>query len=82
MELVQSDTGLTLQDAGLTPINDEAGGFQFLREDDGSLDPQAAIFQALGAASVSWQPSGVFDSVRACQIGNALLKELGLLERS
>lgn len=35
-----------------------------------------AIFQALGAASVCWEetPPGVFDSDRAAQVGNELVK--------
>lgn len=39
----------------------------------------SAIFQALGAASVCWEfpeRAGVFDSTRAREIGDALVKEL------
>lgn len=52
-------------------------GFQ--REDDGSLSLSAAVFQALGAASVCWEHmegTGVFDSTRARAIGDALLEEI------
>jgi hypothetical protein len=52
--------------------------FEFQRENDGTLTRQAAIFQALGAASVCWSetPSGIFDSTRAKEIGEKLLAEL------
>lgn len=41
----------------------------------------SAVFQALGAASTCWESlehTGVFDSTRAKEIGEALLKELGI----
>lgn len=49
--------------------------FEFQREHDGSLDLSAAVFQALGAASMCWSegPSGVFESDIAKEIGEALL---------
>lgn len=50
---------------------------EFHREADGSLSVEAAIFQALGAVSVCWETpegSGVFDSDRAKEIGEALLE--------
>jgi hypothetical protein len=37
------------------------------------------VFQAIGAASICWdniRAAGVFDSVRAKEIGEALLEEL------
>ena len=46
--------------------------FQFQFGDDGpSLE--AAVFQALGAASVAWHPDGVFDDRFARDIGEKLL---------
>lgn len=43
----------------------------------------AAIFQALGAASVCWEHpegAGIFDSTRCRDIGLALLNELDIIE--
>lgn len=52
--------------------------FTFDREEDGSLSPESAIFQALGAASMCWSltPRGIFESEQAKAIGEALIKEL------
>lgn len=52
--------------------------FEFHREDDGSLSLESAVFQALGGASTCWvpTPTGVFDSTRAKDIGDALLIEI------
>jgi len=50
--------------------------FAFQPEDDGSLPIETAVFQALGAASTCWESlegTGVFDSERAKEIGDALL---------
>lgn len=50
--------------------------FEFQREHDGSLSLEAAVFQALGAASVCWETpegAGVFESTRAKEIGDALI---------
>lgn len=54
-------------------------GFAFLRERDGSLDIESAVFQALGAASVCWENmsgTGVFNSDRAKLIGDTLVMEI------
>lgn len=54
-------------------------GFEFAREEDGSLSLESAVFQALGAASVCWESmagTGVFDSDQAKEIGEALLAEI------
>jgi hypothetical protein len=52
--------------------------FEFQPDHDGSLPLESAIFQALGAASMCWDPppAGVFDSTRAKEIGETLLAEL------
>lgn len=50
--------------------------FDFTYEEDGSLSLEAAVFQALGAASTCWERlsgTGVFDSDRAKTIGEALV---------
>lgn len=49
--------------------------FEFDREHDGSLPIAAAVYQALGAASMCWSetPAGVFDSRQADRVGEALL---------
>lgn len=55
--------------------------FAFYREEDGSLSPESAVFQAIGAASVCWESmtgAGLFDSGRAEEIGDALIEELNL----
>jgi len=40
---------------------------------------EEAVFQALGEASMCWSetPSGVFEDVRAMEIGNQLIETLG-----
>ena len=57
-------------------------GFTFHENPDGSpLTPQEIIFQALGAASVCWdrpEDAGVFHSVRAKAIGDAVCERLGI----
>lgn len=53
------------------------GKFEFYREYDGSLPLESAVFQALGAASVCWESmegTGIFQSDRAKEIGEALLE--------
>ena len=50
--------------------------FHFSPEHDGSVPLETAVFQALGAASVCWDPwdgKGVFMSERAKEIGDALV---------
>lgn len=50
--------------------------FEFQPEHDGSLPLETAVFQALGAASVCWDPmdgTGVFQSEQAKSIGDALV---------
>lgn len=47
--------------------------FEFQPEHDGSLSLRAAVFQALGAASVCWDENGVFEDVLATQIGDKLV---------
>ena len=57
--------------------------FDFDREHDGSLSKESAIFQAIGAASMCWEFSGkggIFDSMRAKEIGDALIQQLGIEE--
>lgn len=54
--------------------------FAFQPEHDGTLPLRTAVFQALGAASVCWDPMPVgcvFDSTRAEAIGEALMALLG-----
>jgi len=54
--------------------------FDFRDTDSPEERVRSAVFQALGAASTCWdslREAGVFDSTRALEIGNALLKELG-----
>lgn len=55
-------------------------GFEFTREEDGSLSLESAVYQSLGAASTCWSemPTGIFDSTRAHEIG---VKLLTLLEQ-
>lgn len=51
--------------------------FEFSPEHDGTVPLSTAVFQALGAASVCWESmdgTGVFDSTRAKEIGDALLE--------
>jgi hypothetical protein len=51
--------------------------FEFRPEHDGTLSLEAAVFQALGAASACWENlegAGVFQSERAKEIGEALLE--------
>lgn len=52
--------------------------FEFAREEDGTLSLDAAVFQALGAASVCWEGGtrGLFMEQRATEIGRALLDEI------
>lgn len=53
---------------------------EFDREHDGSLSLSAAVFQALGAASVCWEHmegTGIFQSDRAKAIGDELVEVLG-----
>ena len=54
--------------------------FQFQRNKDGSLSIVEAVYQALGAASMCWNPTptGVFDPEWAKEIGDALIAELHL----
>lgn len=50
--------------------------FEFTREHDGSLSLESAVFQALGYASVCWEPmdgTGVFQSEQAKDCGEKLL---------
>lgn len=56
------------------PVTD--GKFEFRPEDDGTLSLESAVFQALGAASMCWEPrpTGLFDSTRAKLIGDALVE--------
>lgn len=59
----------------------EAKDFEFVRELDGTLSKEDAIFQAIGAASMCWEnvgEAGVFDSTRAKEIGDALIEQLGI----
>jgi hypothetical protein len=54
--------------------------FEFSREPDGTLPLRSAVYQALGAASTCWigygWQSDAFDSVRAQEIGEALMCEI------
>lgn len=55
--------------------------FDFSREYDGSLTVEAAVFQAIGAASVCWERmsgTGLFDDARATAIGRALLAKIAI----
>lgn len=57
-------------------MTDNHTPFEFHREHDGSLSLDAAVFQALGAASTCWESlegTGIFDSTRAKEIGDTLL---------
>lgn len=50
-------------------------------EPHGSISDREAVLQALGMASMCWESvekAGVFDSVRAAAIGNALCDRLGI----
>lgn len=53
--------------------------FSFQLDEDGAVSVESAVFQALGAASMCWSetPTGVFDSTKAKEIGEALLEKLG-----
>lgn len=57
-----------------------ADTFEFSREEDGSLSPASAVYQAIGAASMAWKtvPAGVFDDAHAKAVADALMVELGL----
>lgn len=50
--------------------------YKFDPDEDGNLSLESAVFQALGTASVCWSeaPTGVFDSVRTKEIGDALIE--------
>jgi len=53
--------------------------FEFTPEHDGTLSIESAVFQALGAASTCWENltwTGVFQSDRAKEIGEALLVKI------
>lgn len=53
--------------------------FEFDLEEDGTLPLETAVFQALGAASVCWDSmdgTGVFQSERAKEIGDALIAKI------
>ncbi len=53
--------------------------FGFTPNADGILTREAAVYQALGAASACWENpggAGVFQSERATKIGEALLAAL------
>ena len=55
--------------------------FEFQPDEDGSLSPQAAIYQAVGAASMCWEDlsgAGVFDDAQARAIADALIDVLGV----
>lgn len=63
--------------AGHTPPSESS--FEFTPEHDGTLSLESAIYQALGAASMCWERmdgTGVFQSNRAKEIGDALLKKV------
>lgn len=50
--------------------------FEFQAEHDGTLSMSAAVYQAIGAASVCWSDmkgTGVFEDRKARDIANALL---------
>lgn len=50
--------------------------FEFQPEHDGSLSLEAAVFQALGRASVCWESmdgTGVFDATTAKEVGDKLV---------
>lgn len=57
---------------------EERKPFRFDREHAGTLTPRSAVMQAIGAASMCWTttPTGVFDSDRAVEVGEALLDEI------
>lgn len=58
---------------------DEVDGFDFVREEDGSLSLQTAVQQAIGAASMCWsgiEKAGVFQADRAIAISEKLLGEI------
>lgn len=60
----------------MTSPSEPADGFGFTTEHDGSLSLEAAVFQAVGAASVCWESmegTGVFQDDRARAIAEALL---------
>lgn len=51
--------------------------FEFDRRDGLTLD--SAVYQAIGAASICWtnmRGAGIFDSARAIEVAEALLREL------
>lgn len=52
--------------------------FAFVERSDEVLSMSEIAFQALGAASMCWEPrpTGVFDSTRARSIGEAFMREL------
>lgn len=53
--------------------------FQFDLDEDGTISVEGAIFQALGAASMCWESmdgTGVFQSDRAKEIGDALVAKI------
>ncbi len=52
--------------------------FAFQPSEGQELSVEEAVFQALGAASMCWDttPTGIFDSTRAKEIGDALMAEL------
>jgi len=61
----------------MTATDPHTEEFDFTREHDGSLSIESAVYQALGAASVCWESmsgTGVFDSTRAKEIGDVLLR--------
>jgi len=53
--------------------------FEFQTEEDGTLSLEAAVYQAIGAASVCWDdvPHGLFNSDRAKTIAEALMQRIG-----
>jgi hypothetical protein len=72
---VSKNIGARDEGEPLPTVPDEKPEFDFDRYD--GFDLEAAVFQALGAASMAWAetPASEFDSSRAKVIGDALLAE-------
>lgn len=67
------------ESGGKRPPKSDEEPFAFTRQEDGTISLESAVFQALGAASYCWdnvEAAGVFDSTRAAQIGEILLREI------
>lgn len=63
----------------ITEETEERAPFAFQPDSEGELTLQAAVYQAIGAASVCWEHmtgTGIYDDGRAVEIAEALLERI------